>query len=482
MVPPALRIGLVVPVVLLALLEACGDTADPTTELDGGLGADGQSSRDAGTMSGDASTPADSETPKVTIGGKVVGLRGRGLVLGNGSDALPVGEPLVKDAGAPDADAGGTDAEDAGPAELKFEFPTAINEGASYAVTVATQPKQLAQTCTVASGAGQAHADVTDVVVTCTTDNFTVGGTVTGLAANETVTLKNNGGPDYVVAANGPFAFPEEVEDGSPYDVTIVGANGKVCTVTDGAGTVTGAAVSVQITCVDCGDGVVDVGEGCDDANGNDTDGCTNACAKGVVQTGGNALHLIEQALAGLDETTSRVSSDLPMGVPPASGIHISSNDGTAGPFPNYQPLLDSGGHVLLVGGSGDSDYRNLIASYLSVTSSYTWHQSSSCSPDWTTGPAHPITAFLPATYEFPNVASTYHMLHFTSAQASATILGRTCEGQTDNGLVAVRTYPSGGTFTYIVLDIGNYGDNATVTTFVRPLLRGWLGYVRSKR
>ncbi len=83
-----------------------------------------------------------------TIGGTVSGLVGSGLVLQqNGGDDLVI-----------DADG-------------SFTFATPVNDGASYSVTVRTQPGAPAQTCTVANGSGiVSGANVTDVAVSCTTD------------------------------------------------------------------------------------------------------------------------------------------------------------------------------------------------------------------------------------------------------------------------------------------------------------------------
>ena len=77
-----------------------------------------------------------------TIGGSVWGLSGAGLVLqNNGGDDLAV-------------------------AGNSFEFATALVDGASYAVTVKTQPTD--QSCAISNASGTiADADVTDVAVTC---------------------------------------------------------------------------------------------------------------------------------------------------------------------------------------------------------------------------------------------------------------------------------------------------------------------------
>ncbi|HEX7769493.1 MAG TPA: GEVED domain-containing protein, partial [Dokdonella sp.] len=81
-----------------------------------------------------------------TVGGSVSGLTGSGLALSlNGAENLPLAANGV------------------------FTFATELSDGASYAVTVATQP--AGETCVVANGSGTiSGADVTNVAVTCTTE------------------------------------------------------------------------------------------------------------------------------------------------------------------------------------------------------------------------------------------------------------------------------------------------------------------------
>ena len=43
-----------------------------------------------------------------------------------------------------------------------------------------------------------------------------------------------------------------------------------------------------------------------------------------------------------------------------------------------------------------------------------------------------------------------------------------------------MRRYASGGTFTYLAYDVGQYGNSTTVTQFVAPFLRGYLAFVRA--
>ena len=124
-------------------------------------------------------------TNKYTIGGTVSGLAGTGLVLqDNGGDNLTVS---------------GNGA---------FTFATPIASGGTYAVTVLTNPTTPSQTCVVANGSGTVtNANVTTVTVTCTTNKYTVGGTVTGLAAGDSLVLQDNGADNLTVSASGPFTF-----------------------------------------------------------------------------------------------------------------------------------------------------------------------------------------------------------------------------------------------------------------------------------
>lgn len=78
---------------------------------------------------------------------------------------------------------------------------------------------------------------------------FTVGGVVSGSAG--TLVLRNNGGSDLSVTANGPFAFPTAAASGSPYSVTIhANPIGQTCIVSNGTGTI--LVANVTNVSVDC--------------------------------------------------------------------------------------------------------------------------------------------------------------------------------------------------------------------------------------
>lgn len=83
-----------------------------------------------------------------------------------------------------------------------------------------------------------------------TVGSHLVGGTVQGLTGSGLV-LRNNGGDDVTIAANGVFTFPSFVTDGSTYEVTIASPpSGQACTITRGLGTVAGTDVTDVL--IDC--------------------------------------------------------------------------------------------------------------------------------------------------------------------------------------------------------------------------------------
>jgi hypothetical protein len=160
------------------------------------------------------------------LGGGISGLTASGLVLANGTDTLAVASNATS-----------------------FTLPTAVAYDASYAVTVQSQPTGL--TCTVVGGSGTMPAsNVVSVVVTCATDTYAVGGSITGLTTSGLVLI--NGTDTLSVAANAlSFTMPAGVASGSAYAVTLQAQpTGQLCTVANGSGTVgNGDVSSVQVSC-----------------------------------------------------------------------------------------------------------------------------------------------------------------------------------------------------------------------------------------
>jgi hypothetical protein len=124
----------------------------------------------------------------------------------------------------------------------------------SYAVTVGTQP--IGQTCIVANGSGSGvTANITNVTVTCSTNTFTIGGTISGLTAGQQVTLLNNGTDPLTRTSsggNGAFNFATPVAYNGSYAVTVgTQPTGQTCIVTNDSGAgVTANITDVTVTCL----------------------------------------------------------------------------------------------------------------------------------------------------------------------------------------------------------------------------------------
>lgn len=128
-------------------------------------------------------------------------------------------------------------------------FNTALKSGASYTVTVLTQP--TGETCAATAGSGMVSNSNINVAVACTPMSYTLGGSVSGLLTGQSVVLQNNG-TSTTVSANGTFAFSAPLASGTSYAVTVsTQPTGETCTATNGSGTVSGANVTnIAVACV----------------------------------------------------------------------------------------------------------------------------------------------------------------------------------------------------------------------------------------
>jgi large repetitive protein len=171
-------------------------------------------------------------TDTFSVGGSVTGLVGSGLVLqNNGRNNLSVA------------------------GDGAFTFTEELASDSDYNVQVAQHPSNPTQTCSIVGDTGRGRVttgDVTSVQISCSTANFTVGGTITNLVGTGLV-LQNNGGDDVRVDAGSSFQFPTGVPSGAPYNVTVAAqptGPAQQCDPANNTGTVTNANVSVQINCV----------------------------------------------------------------------------------------------------------------------------------------------------------------------------------------------------------------------------------------
>ncbi|MBB6096206.1 hypothetical protein HNQ60_005128 [Povalibacter uvarum] len=151
-------------------------------------------------MDRDVTVTCTTPVPAHTVGGTVHGLTAQGLILAQGSEQLAI-EP------------GST---------VLFAFPTAVQQGAAYAVSIAQQPQS--QICSVADGAGtMLSADIANVVVSCATLSGQLSVGITGLGNHAGLKL-TNGTTEYDVPAGaGSYALPDPVPVGSQYSVVVSG-------------------------------------------------------------------------------------------------------------------------------------------------------------------------------------------------------------------------------------------------------------------
>jgi alpha-tubulin suppressor-like RCC1 family protein len=166
--------------------------------------------------------------------GHVSGLAGRGLMVRVQISAAA--EVLAVDPASPD-----------------FASTARGLAGEPYEVAVVGAPSGPVQRCDVTAGAGGTiGAADAQAEVACTTQPFTVGGTVSGLKGSGLALQLNGAGELAVPVGASAFTFPS-LPDGSPYEVKVLRQPAtQRCEVTGGKGTLAGADVTaVAVGCVD---------------------------------------------------------------------------------------------------------------------------------------------------------------------------------------------------------------------------------------
>jgi hypothetical protein len=131
-----------------------------------------------------------------------------------------------------------------------FTFLTPLNNGASYRVTVLSQPPN-GQTCAVQNGTGTVNAShVTSILVNCF-EPMKVGGLVFGLLGKG-LALQNNGSDTLQILSNGAFQFSSTINYGQSFDVTVSthpSRPAQRCTVTNATGSPQMDVGNVLISC-----------------------------------------------------------------------------------------------------------------------------------------------------------------------------------------------------------------------------------------
>ena len=138
-----------------------------------------------------------------------------------------------------------------------------VDHGAAASFTVTPNPgwsvtSVTGDTCTPELD-GDDQWVATDITSACTvTANFeintyTIGGTLSGLAAGNSVTLQNNDDDDLTLTVDGEFTFSAALDDVTDYEVTVLDQpDGQFCSVANASGTLGGNEVDdVAVDCVD---------------------------------------------------------------------------------------------------------------------------------------------------------------------------------------------------------------------------------------
>lgn len=148
----------------------------------------------------------------IPLSGSISGLNRAGLVLTNKGKDLTVADSATT-----------------------FTFAELVANDSEFEILVKTNP--VGQVCTPSNNRGRAnYYSYTQTIITCTTDLYSLGGTVNGLKGNGLVLA--NGSLTVAVPANATtFSFGKTVPNKLTYGVTVLAQPaGQTCTVQNGAG------------------------------------------------------------------------------------------------------------------------------------------------------------------------------------------------------------------------------------------------------
>ncbi len=144
---------------------------------------------------------------------------------------------------------------------MNFAMP--VDDGSAYAVFLTAQPTNPNQICVITGGnsgdndgSGTVAGQTVQITVTCTINDFFIGGEVTGLAAGNSVTLDLNSAYEQLhINSNGAFAFVNPLIGESQYIITIENqptSPSQTCVVINGTGQINASDIDdVRIICTD---------------------------------------------------------------------------------------------------------------------------------------------------------------------------------------------------------------------------------------
>jgi sugar lactone lactonase YvrE len=287
----------------------------------------------AGTGGGSKGGPASS----YTIGGSITGLAGPVVLQDMGGDNLTV------------------------PADGKFTFAIPINNGNLYNVTVLTQP--TGQTCSISSGSGIVSGNtVANVAIFCSSNTYTVGGTVSGLTGSVTLQINGNSGETLTLSNIGTYSFINPVAYGSPYSVTVLTqpSGNQTCSVSGGNGTTAGSgtvrAANITNINISCATSSYSIGGTVSNFNNTSLELLDNGTDHKSITTNGSFTF------------PTSISYNLPYDVtvltqPPGQACFVAAGSGTA--FANVSNILVTCGS--LKGGGVQGNALSLPTGHVST-------------------------------------------------------------------------------------------------------------------
>jgi uncharacterized repeat protein (TIGR03803 family) len=222
-----------------------------------------------------------------------------------------------------------------GAATTSLSLASTLPSGASYSVSVSTQP--TGEICSVAGGTGTiSSANVANVVVTCSDLAYSLGGAISGLNGSGLV-LANDSDNFAVSAGATSFTMPATVAYTSSYALTVqTQPAGLACAVQNGSGTMPAEPVTdISVSCTDqpfsLGGSISGLGNntGLVLKNGSDTAtvaaGSTSFTMPTAVSFSSAYSVVVQSSPAGLTCTASNASGTMPASN--VTGVVIACSD-----------------------------------------------------------------------------------------------------------------------------------------------------------
>lgn len=169
----------------------------------------------------------NTDTTEYSLGGKINGLIGEGLVIFNNNEVLTISANAQS-----------------------FQFGKKLKKGEVYKIEIKSFPSSPLQACSLSNSTGTIQSsNISDILITCNT-GFSISGTVSGLSGD--LVLQNNGVGDLIVSANGSFPpFSVPLANLENYSVTVkTHPTGQVCYISQGNGIVASSNITnIEIQC-----------------------------------------------------------------------------------------------------------------------------------------------------------------------------------------------------------------------------------------